>query len=396
MIKLASQEMCTGCSACAFVCAKNAITMTPNSVGVILPSIDNSKCVNCGRCQSVCPALNPIKKNSPIKAYAAWHNDTNERIRSASGAIAAAAYRYALEEGMNIAGTIQEEDFSVHLILSDNAKDIEQFRNSKYVYSSIESLLPELKKSIREGRRSLVIALPCQIAAIRKCFPKQDLLLYADIVCHGTTPTSYLQQHIRSIESKCGKKAVKMYFRDPSLSTHTFHFSLYDNGNERFYAQRTINGDTYQVGYHRVVSYRSNCYNCQYAQAQRVGDFTLCDYSGLGTVTPFDYNNINVSCILVNTPKGEAFLRPLIESNILTAIERPLEEPISGNRQLQRPCDKNAMRKDFEKQIVKCNGDFERAMSTVIAHSKQREKYKVLLSFPIRVASRIKRCLLRQ
>lgn len=390
MIKLATPDMCTGCSACAFVCAKNAITMAPNSIGVILPSIDNGKCVNCGRCQSVCPAQNSIDKNTPIKAYAAWHNDTNDRILSASGAIAVAAYRHALEGGMNIAGTIQEDDFSVHLILSDNAKDIEQFRNSKYVYSSIESLLPELKKSIREGRRSLVIALPCQIAAIRKCFPKQDLLLYADVVCHGITPTSYLQQHIHSIESKCGKKAVKMYFRDPSLYTHTYHFSLYDNSNERFYAQRTIDGDSYQIGYHRAVSYRSNCYNCLYAQVQRVGDFTLCDYSGLGAVTAFEYNNINASCILVNTPRGETFLRPLIKSNILTAIERPLEEPIGGNRQLQRPCDKNVMRKDFEKQIVKCNGDFERAMSIVINHSKQREKYKVLLSFPIRVASKIK------
>ena len=225
MVSLASPKDCTGCSACEFVCGKRAITITPNGVGVVLPSIDESKCVNCGRCQKVCPALNPIEKNFPIKAYAAWHNDTRERAQSASGAIAAAAYKHALEEGMDIVGTIQKEDFSVHLVVSDKAEDIEQFRNSKYVFSSIGLLMPELKKRIKEGKRSLVIALPCQIAAIKKCFPKQDLLVYADIVCHGTTPTTYLQQHIRKIENKCGKKATKMFFRDPSLLTHTFHFS---------------------------------------------------------------------------------------------------------------------------------------------------------------------------
>lgn len=385
MISLASPNICTGCSACAFVCAKNAITMTPNSIGIVLPTVDKSKCVNCGRCQSVCPALNPVDKHYPIKVYAAWHNDTNERTQSASGAIAAAAYKHAIEEGMNIAGTIQKDDFSVCLILSDDVSDIELFRNSKYVYSSIESLLPELKKSINEGKRSLVIALPCQIAAIKKCFPKQDLLLYVDIVCHGTTPTSYLQQHIRNIESKCGKRAVKMYFRDPSLYTHTYHFSLYDNKGTRFYAQRTMNGDTYQIGYHRVVSYRDNCYNCQYAQAKRVGDFTLCDYSGLGAIAPFEYNHINTSCVLVNTQRGYDFFRTLIGKRVVNAVERPLKEPIAGNRQLQRPCDKNAMRKDFEKQIVKYNGDFEKAMSVVIKKSKRRYKYRMLFGFPIRV-----------
>ena len=393
MVSLASPKDCTGCSACEFVCGKRAITITPNGVGVVLPSIDESKCVNCGRCQKVCPALNPIEKNFPIKAYAAWHNDTRERAQSASGAIAAAAYKHALEEGMDIVGTIQKEDFSVHLVVSDKAEDIEQFRNSKYVFSSIGLLMPELKKRIKEGKRSLVIALPCQIAAIKKCFPKQDLLVYADIVCHGTTPTTYLQQHIRKIENKCGKKATKMFFRDPSLLTHTFHFSLYDKQGQRFYAQRTMNGDTYQVGYHRVVSYRDNCYNCRYAKAQRVGDFTLCDYSGLGEKAPFEYNHINTSCILVNTPRGEKFLKPLIDNHIITAIERPLEEPIAGNRQLQRPCDKNAMRKDFEKQIAAYNGDFEKAMDVVIKNAKRRDKYSFLFNLPIRAIKKIGRYL---
>ena len=393
MVSLASPKDCTGCSACEFVCGKRAITITPNGVGVVLPSIDESKCVNCGRCQKVCPALNPIEKNFPIKAYAAWHNDTRERTQSASGAIAAAAYKHALEEGMDIVGTIQKEDFSVHLVVSDKAEDIEQFRNSKYVFSSIGLLMPELKKRIKEGKRSLVIALPCQIAAIKKCFPKQDLLVYADIVCHGTTPTTYLQQHIRKIENKCGKKATKMFFRDPSLLTHTFQFSLYDKQGQRFYAQRTMNGDTYQVGYHRVVSYRDNCYNCRYAKAQRVGDFTLCDYSGLGEKAPFEYNHINTSCILVNTPRGEEFLKPLIDNHIITAIERPLEEPIAGNRQLQRPCDKNAMRKDFEKQIAAYNGDFEKAMDVVIKNAKRRDKYSFLFNLPVRAIKKIGRYL---
>lgn len=389
MIQLASQDYCTGCSACAYVCTKKAISMIPNNIGIILPQINNNLCINCGLCQKICPILAPPQLYKPIKAYAAWHNDTHERVKSASGAIAAAAYKFALSSGMNIVGAIQNEDFSVDVIISDKIDDIELFRNSKYVFSSIKNLLPSLKRSIKDRKRVLIIALPCQIAAIRKCFPKQDLFIYADIVCHGSTPTEYLQQHIRKIELETGKKAKNMFFRDPYSYTHTYTFSLYDNSGKRFYAKRTINGDTYQIGYHRIISYRNNCFNCLFAKPERVGDFTLCDYSGLGKITSFEYNHINTSCILINNKNGELFLKPLIENNIITAIERPIIEPIKGNRQLQKPCKKSIARKDFEKQIIRYNGDFEKAMNIVIHNMYTRKKFLFWIDLPIRLKNKL-------
>jgi len=38
--------------------------MLANNEGFLLPVIDKKKCVDCGVCEKVCPALNPIKGES--------------------------------------------------------------------------------------------------------------------------------------------------------------------------------------------------------------------------------------------------------------------------------------------------------------------------------------------
>lgn len=383
MIKLASYEDCTGCGACSFACNKSAITMRPNSIGVVFPCIDENKCIECGRCQKLCPAIHEVELNKPKKAFAAWHNTTSERVSSASGAIASAAYHFAIEKGWEIAGAAQNDDFSVDVIVSDNCKDISRFKNSKYVFSSIEKLLPRVEKNIKDGKKTLVIALPCQIAALKKCFPNnKDLLVLADVVCHGSTPHSYLSQHIKNVEAQTNKKAKTMFFRDPSFDTYTYTFSLYDESGNRFYAKRTKDGDTYQIAYHRMISYRENCFHCHYARPERVGDFTLCDYSGLGKVQPFEYNRINCSCILVNTVTGKSFIETLIREKIISAFERPIEEPIKGNRQLRLPCKKSRERNDFEIYINKYKGDFEKTMHKVISNYEKRRIFRFIQKLP--------------
>lgn len=41
--------------ACANICGKSAITMKHDKCGFYYPIVDETKCVNCGLCQKVCP-----------------------------------------------------------------------------------------------------------------------------------------------------------------------------------------------------------------------------------------------------------------------------------------------------------------------------------------------------
>ena len=54
MININNQADCCGCTACASICAHDAITMKPDALGFLYPEVDRSKCVDCGLCEKVC------------------------------------------------------------------------------------------------------------------------------------------------------------------------------------------------------------------------------------------------------------------------------------------------------------------------------------------------------
>lgn len=366
MIQLVEKMNCTGCGACAFVCASKSIIMKADLIGQVYPVINTDSCIECASCVNVCPVFNPAEKYKPLKAYAVWSNNNQERVTSASGGIAVEIYKEALLEGYQTAGAVMNEDFTVTFSLTDQVEQLNEFKNSKYVFSDMYELFPKLKAWLRGGGKAVVIGLPCQIAALRNLFKNHINLLLVDLVCHGSTPYSYLHQHVTAIEKRCGAIAKRVLFRDPYFATHTFTFTLYNSENKRFYAKRTKHGDSYQYGYHRWISYRENCYHCHFACSQRVGDITLCDYTGLGSLLPANYGHHDLSCILINSTKGGFFIDTLIDKKRIVAEERPLQEPLESNAQLQRPTPKTSLRLEFEKNIRRADGDFERAIKPLV------------------------------
>lgn len=394
MIQLVEPDRCTGCGACAFVCAKKCITMQEDTIGRVLPTINHDDCVECGRCVKTCPILSPVEYHEPMKAYAAWSADEEERRTSASGGIAAEIYKHALTKGCNIAGAVQNEDFSVSLKLSNEVEDIKAFKNSKYVFSSAIELYAQLKESLKRGERSVVICLPCQVAAIRKIFRDNPNIILADIVCHGTTPVSYLRQHNDMLEKQCGDVAKHMSFRDPDKDTHTFTFSLYNKDNKCFYAKQPEGNDAYQFGYHKMISYRENCYKCPFACSKRISDITISDYKGIGKLAPCSYSNHKVSSVLINTPTGEKTIYSLIHHKNVIAELRPTQEPIQGDPQLRHASMKNKYRKKFESRIYKFNGKFEQAMNGLWSTYKWDKKISFIRRIPRQILRKIKHILL--
>lgn len=52
MIKITNPTDCCGCTACASICAHEAITMKPDALGFLYPEVDKEKCVDCGLCEN--------------------------------------------------------------------------------------------------------------------------------------------------------------------------------------------------------------------------------------------------------------------------------------------------------------------------------------------------------
>ena len=391
-IQLAPLDTCTGCGACAFRCPKECIKMQENQIGIVYPVIDTSACIGCHQCESVCPILNDVDSYDSQFAYAAWSLDENERNTSASGGVAIEMYKLALQNGYVAVGALQNEDFTVTHKITTEISTLKSFKNSKYVFSDSYEAFNEMKTLLNEGKKVIFIGLPCQVAALRNLFSEKDtLLLLVEIVCHGTTPFSYLRQHIELLSKQSGKVAKRMSFRDPIAYTYTYTFTLYDNEGKMFYAKRTKDGDTYQFGYHRAVTYRENCYHCRFAKSQRISDITIADYHGLGLSAPCKFTEEKVSLILVNTEKGKLFVNELIENKCIQVEQRPLEEPFIGEPQLKHPTVKSKYRLMFEKEIIINHGDFENAIRKILITYQRDLRIMTLFTFPIRIARNIKK-----
>lgn len=81
-----SPDECCGCGACSVSCPENAIAMTENEEGFLYPKIDESVCIDCGKCIQVCGYKKSVLKKSNKETYAAFASDT-DLTQSASGGL---------------------------------------------------------------------------------------------------------------------------------------------------------------------------------------------------------------------------------------------------------------------------------------------------------------------
>lgn len=368
---------CTACGACENVCHKKAILRQVKWDGSWYMEIDETQCVNCGSCVKVCPNVQGVELNHPVKAYAAWSNNPQVHATSASGGIAAELYQYAVQNDMYFAGVAMNENQEAHFTVGHTVEEIQKYKNSKYTFSFMDDTYQKIHVLLKERKKVLFIGLPCQVAAIKNYFKLvksvQNNLLTVDLACHGTPSPEFLKQHISSIEERKSRHAKPCYFRDPTFKTERFMFTLYDQKNQLFYKKKVESRDVYQIGYHSALIYRDCCYQCKYACHDRSGDLTLADYHGLGSLAPYEACKKSVSCVLVNTPKGESFLQSLM--NQLVTHERPILEPLKGERQFNQPSSAPEERAEFIKLYIE-KKDFDSAADIAFKELKKKNVIK--------------------
>lgn len=379
---ICNHDKCTGCTACKDVCPKQCITMQPDELDALHPIVDDSICINCGLCEKTCPNNRELSYKLPHKVWAAWSNDNDVRRTSASGGIACELYRYWIKNGGVATGVVYDRDEGCHFILLEKESDIKTVQNSKYTFSETAGIYKVVKQKLQAGISVLFIGVPCQVAGLYGFLKKEyDNLITVDIICHGMPPATYLEQHIKSIEDKKKEYTCQLFFRDPKYYTYTFTFTLKNNNGKEFYNKKVLTRDNYQLGYHRALIYRENCYSCNYAREERISDLTIGDFSGLGRFAPFEYDKHNVSCILENTDKGSALLKKL--NGALSMFERPACEAFEVEKQLKSPSVKHSRRSIFEKVYRKTR--YYELASNIALKEEKKKAVKTAIILKIKV-----------
>jgi coenzyme F420-reducing hydrogenase beta subunit len=338
--QICTENKCTGCSLCLNVCKQKAINITKGKIDTIYPTIDPTKCINCRLCYKYCPSLNHGNMQYPQEAIACWSKDDADYKTSTSGGAASVVSTWVLENNGIVYGCGTNKNKISHIRI-DDIKDLWKLKGSKYTQSQItNNLYKQVKTDLSNGKLVVFIGTPCQVAACKAYNRKnEEKLITIDLICHGV-PSQEL--FIKSLTQKLGINQVqeirKISFRDCETSDFILSTIITDEDKKEY--KYTINpfnpsfNDKYYCAFWFGWSYRESCYNCIYANNKRISDITIGDFWGLNVKELPIKPTAGCSVMLINTEKGHKVKEKVKDK--LYAYNRPVEEAIKGNSQLQK------------------------------------------------------------
>lgn len=351
-IELCGIESCTQCQACVNICPKQCISMVEAKDGFSLPHIDREKCIECGACMKACHKITPkFEFQTPLLTLACWTKRKADRKNSSSGGAFSVIARRILDEGGVVFGATMDEDLHVRHIMIESQEDLIKLQGSKYVQSDMGSTCRDVREVLKTGRKVLFSGTPCQIAAIVTFLKtKPENLITCDVVCHGVP----------------SQKAFNIYLDRTHLKYRCRNFNFRFTEGWGYQLSRQLEAPAkdgasrkklvypskgyYLRAFTKGLMFDESCYNCPYARPERVSDFTLADYWGLGAKKPFNHPTVEgISCLLVNSEKGAEFISGCSD---LDYDVRPLEEAVEGNHNLSHTSSRPEGRDTYYKDAI--------------------------------------------
>lgn len=338
-MEICKKENCTGCYACVNSCARNCINMCEDELGVLHPVVDTEKCVECGACIRVCPANTTVSSSLPSKCYAVINDNKKEILTCATSGLGWMISQYTLlNKGGVVFATLYDKQMTPRITEIDNLADLERTKGSKYVQSIVgETTFQRIRELLKNNVFVTFIGTPCQVAGLKQ-FLKKDYanLLLVDLLCHGVVPTRYFKEELSHLSQQHQLKDITdVRFR--GNDGNNYILTIWGKDGDKIYSSRAYS-QPYFSGFMIGTTLRENCFNCQYAKVERVGDLTIGDFIGLGATIPFEYEKENISFVSVNTPKGVENIERLRKHYTqLHFIERSYEERLVYANSLLKP-----------------------------------------------------------
>ena len=237
MPELASKSQCTGCQACASICPKNCISMVTAGDGFRFPDISIENCVQCGKCEKVCPVLHTQIVSTNTLAFAIKNRNEKERKDSTSGGIFSLLAKFVLNQNGIVFGAAYSENFEVRHVDITDSNHLSLLQGAKYTQSIVGDAFEEAKKELETGRTVLFSGTPCQCAGLKSFLGKTyDNLLTMDLICHGVPSPKVWQAYIdyRSQKENNGVRPQRINMRSKSSGWSRYGYSTeFDYGDEK-------------------------------------------------------------------------------------------------------------------------------------------------------------------
>lgn len=333
---------CTGCGACMQTCGNQAIIMNEDKHGFVIPSVDISKCVECGLCEKRCHVLKrPSQDLNNPKVYAVI-NYKDRKVSSSGGAFSLFA-RYVLGEGGVVFGAAYNPFPILRHISISNIDELSRLQGSKYHQSDTSESYIKVKQYLKEGRKVLYTGTPCQIGGLYSYLGGKlysDLLITLDLACHGVPSQRAFSVYIYKLkktkyfDSQKAKNIGDFRFRKLDGWTISPSVKLTEKKSWHILEQEE---NVFMKSFFRGTLYRDCCFSCIYANCDRVGTFTIADFWGIGSHgIPFKENIVEgVSLVIDNRGLLQELKNKFPKDCYIE--ERTLSEALPNNQNLNIP-----------------------------------------------------------
>ena len=343
------KNQCFGCNACYNICPVGAISMKADDEGFLYPFIDEAKCTNCGLCKKACPSLNKsetYKNNGKTPDCFAVMADDEIRLKSSSGGAFTLIADYILDKGGYVCGVVWDKNGkAIHKITNDK-KEYEKMRKSKYVQSDPLNVYSEIKKHLKENKLVLFTGTPCQVAALNVFLGKNyDNLYTVDLICHGVPSPKVWKQYLK--ETIGNEEFVNADFRDKNAgwtvytTTTTTTTTLYNY---------PASYDSYLNAFLKNMCLRPSCGTCPFTSTQRESDITIGDFWAIERFDKKLNDKKGTSVILLNNEKGKNLFNN-IKNKMPVCTKVPLEYAYYYNVTLYRTLPQHTNRQAFFRLI---------------------------------------------
>lgn len=342
-------DLCVGCGICVYKCPSNALEMSWNSKGFLLPKVVSS-CDSDGDCIGVCP-FNPIPKdevkteNEIAELFLESENhhqkigkynqiyagfSTEFRLSSSSGGLGTYLSVKLLENKIvdhifSIKGASEPGVFYQYSI-SSSKSDALQASKTRYFPVTLATVFSEINKL--EGKIA-VVGVGCFIKAIRLAQHgdptlKEKIPFLIGIICGGLKSSFFTEY----LASKMDVEAVNIHkpqFRkkDIESTANDYSFSCSDeNEEEKSIKMKTV-GDMWGTGFFKANA----CDFCDDVTTE-LADISLGD----AWLDPFDKDGKGTNVMVSRSSLAEKLITEGIENEDLEVDFLPLEIFLSSQQ----------------------------------------------------------------
>ncbi len=300
---------CCGCSGCVNKCPTDAIKMVCDEEGFYYPTVDHSKCVDCGACVRTCPIADKTVPNGEYLAtYAGYAADKPTLLKCTSGGFATMLSLDYVKNGGTVVGVSYSDDcVKAVYSIAHTKQEIMAFAGSKYVQSEKNDIFKQTEQELKTGRQVLFVGCPCDVHALKLFLNKEyDNLCTIELVCMGVSTYKLAEDYIRYAEKKYKAKLISVNARSKKKGWFVPHLEeVYDNGKVEC---NTLFGN--YLGYGMQVYNRPSCFKCKFRDTSGSGDIRIGDFWGIRDTDPY-WNKDGVCCIFVRTKKGADAVKSL-------------------------------------------------------------------------------------